>query len=231
MESKKDPQRVKDDSVIVTDELLKLIKLGEGYHLELKESIDKSFIEEVCAFANSGGGKIIIGVSDSGVIKGTKTDNSTRSKIQDTLRQLEPSLHGIKVNIEDNTVVVEVPQGVDKPYACSRGFFIRIGPNSQKLKRNEIIKFFQKEGRIRFDELENDKAEFDRDFDEDAFSKYVERTGISKTIDRTFLLKSLDCITESGNLTNAGVLFFSKSIEFLIPQAVVTCVLYKGTEK
>jgi len=32
-------------------------------------------------------------------------------------------------------------------------------------------------------------------------------------------------------LTNAGVLFFSKSIEYLILQAKVICVLYKGTEK
>ena len=35
----------------MTEELKKLIELGEGYHLELKENIDKSFIEEVCAFA------------------------------------------------------------------------------------------------------------------------------------------------------------------------------------
>ena len=34
-----------------------LIQLGEDYHLELMESLDKSFIEEVCAFANSSGGK------------------------------------------------------------------------------------------------------------------------------------------------------------------------------
>ena len=43
-------------------ELKKLIQLGEGYRLELKESLDKSFVEEVCAFANSGGGKIVLGV-------------------------------------------------------------------------------------------------------------------------------------------------------------------------
>lgn len=39
-----------------------IIEVGEGYHLEFKESFDKSFIEEVCAFANSSGGKIILGI-------------------------------------------------------------------------------------------------------------------------------------------------------------------------
>jgi len=33
-------------------ELKQLIQIGEGYHLEFKESLDKSLIEEVCAFAN-----------------------------------------------------------------------------------------------------------------------------------------------------------------------------------
>ncbi|HOI92048.1 MAG TPA: ATP-binding protein [Candidatus Rifleibacterium sp.] len=47
-----------------------LIQAGEGYHLEFKESPDKGFIEEVCAFANSGGGKILPGVADNGLIKG-----------------------------------------------------------------------------------------------------------------------------------------------------------------
>ena len=32
-------------------------------------------------------------------------------------------------------------------------------------------------------------------------------------------------------MTNAGVLFFTKSTEFLLLQATVVCVLYKGTEK
>lgn len=32
-------------------------------------------------------------------------------------------------------------------------------------------------------------------------------------------------------MTNAGVLFFSKSTEFLLLQATVTCVLYKGIER
>ena len=34
-----------------------LIKTGEGYRFEFKKSLDKSFAEEVCAFANSSGGK------------------------------------------------------------------------------------------------------------------------------------------------------------------------------
>jgi len=211
-------------------ELKQLIQTGEGYHLEFKESLDKSFIEEVCAFANSSGGKVMLGVSDDGEIEGIKTDNNILSRIQDVVNRLEPKLN-IKISVSDSIIIVDVPQGEEKPYGCSRGFFIRIGPNSQKLTRNEIVSFFQKEGRIRFDELENSKANFDRDFDKEAFINFIKLSNITPAIDHKFLLENLDCILENGKMTNAGVLFFTKSTEFLLLQAKVVCVLYKGTEK
>ena len=131
----------------------------------------------------------------------------------------------------DNIIVVDIPEGKEKPYGCSRGFFLRIGPNSQKLTRNEIVAFFQKEGRIRFDELENRKAVFSRDFDDLAFSNFLQLASITPSIDKNFLLTNLDCLSENGKMTNAGVLFFTKTTEFLLLQATVTCVLYKGIEK
>ena len=207
-----------------------IIEAGEGYHIEFKESFDKSFVEEVCAFANSSGGKVILGISDKGIIKGINTDNSVRSRIQDSLRQLQPSLN-VGIDIKDNLIIIDVPDGHDKPYACSRGFFIRNGANSQKLTRNEIIEYFQKEGRIRFDELKNDKAVFENDFDERAFKDFLNLAGITHSIDRMSLLRNLDCITDDGKFTNAGVLFFARDIDFLLNHAIVVCVLYKGTEK
>jgi len=211
-------------------ELKQLIQTGEGYHLEFKESLDKSLIEEVCAFANSSGGKVLLGVFDDGEVKGIRTDNNILSRIQDVVNRLEPKLN-IKIPISDNIIIIDVPQGKEKPYGCSRGFFVRIGPNSQKLTRNEIVSFFQKEGKIRFDELENSKAKFERDFDKEAFIKFIELSKITPAIDHKFLLENLDCMLENGKLTNAGVLFFAKSVEFLLLQAKVVCVLYKGTEK
>lgn len=118
-----------------------LIKTGEGYHLEFKKSLDKSFAEEVCAFANSSGGKILLGIADDGKSSGIKTNNVLLSRIQDHIKQIEPHLE-IQISVLDNIVVVDISEGKDKPYGCSRGFFLRIGPNSQKLTRNEIVSFF-----------------------------------------------------------------------------------------
>ncbi|RWX44128.1 ATP-dependent DNA helicase RecG [Candidatus Electrothrix aarhusensis] len=212
------------------EELKDLIQAGESYHAEFKQTLDKSFVEESCAFANSGGGRILLGVSDSGDIKGITTDNIMRSRIQDTLRQIEPKL-SCRVDAVLNIFVITIPEGTEKPYGCSKGFFMRMGANSQKLSRNEIIDFYQKEGRIRFDELRHSRADFEQDFDSTAFSRFLDLAGISRTIDQNTLLRNLNCLTADNRLTNAGVLFFSKDIDFILNHAVVVCALYKGDIK
>jgi len=49
-----------------------ILQTGEGYKVEFKESFDKSLAREMVAFANSEGGRIFLGVTDEGKIKGIK---------------------------------------------------------------------------------------------------------------------------------------------------------------
>ena len=55
------------------DSILDLIKTGEGITLEFKTNISSNLGKEICAFANTQGGKILLGVGDSGNIIGIKT--------------------------------------------------------------------------------------------------------------------------------------------------------------
>ena len=55
------------------EELNFILEEGEGQFIEFKEALDsKGFAKEVCAFANSQGGKIFLGITDKGSIKGIK---------------------------------------------------------------------------------------------------------------------------------------------------------------
>ena len=215
----------------MTDKQIKnLILTGEGYHIEFKRTLDKSLIDEVCAFANSSGGYILMGVDDNKKIKGIDTSNRFRSQIQDTLSRLQPKLN-ITVEVKKNLIVIHVPEGQEKPYGCPRGFFMRIGANSQKMTRNEIISFFKKEGRVHFEELVNEKADFKKDFDPKAFKHFLKLSGISSTIQRETLLQNLDCLTSDKKFTNLGVLFFAKDLDFIMNYAYVDCVLFRGQDK
>ncbi len=210
-----------------------ILQEGESYKVEFKETVDKSLVEEACAFANASGGRIFIGVSDDRKITGTDVSNSSRSRIQDTLRKIQPNLN-IKLDVFKEVIIITIPEGNDKPYGCSKGFFLRVGPNSQKLGRNEIISFIQSEGRVRFDELVKLQVNFEENLNSGAFERYLKMAEISNVLPKKNILHNLDCIVSKNNeyfFTNAGVLFFSNEPVKYIPQSTVVCALYKGKKK
>ena len=218
---------IKDIDIILSE--------GESYKTEFKESADKSLASEVCAFANASGGRVFIGIDDNGKIIGTDTSNIARSRIQDTINQIEPRLSVI-ISIHENIIVITVPEGTNKPYSCSKGFYLRSGPNSQKLERDSIIDFLQTEGKVIYDSIINEKYPITDNFNESEYSKYLKKSGISDVLPRESVLKNLGCAEtmNSGNLvyTNAGILFFrDNSQEVYFDFTHVICVLYKGTEK
>ena len=144
---------------MTTEELEILVKQGEGYTLEFKENLGKKFAVEVVALANSMGGKILIGVDDDGNIIGTDTSNNQRANIQNQISQIEPRIN-VKIEVVDNVIVVNVPEGDDKPYSSSDGYYLRAGAMCQKMNRNEIREYLEDGGKIQFDRMINKKAKY-----------------------------------------------------------------------
>ena len=206
-----------------------LIEQGEGYNLEFKEAYSKNIAKDICAFANANGGRIILGVSDRGVVKGIQISNSLRSEIQDLARNFDPPLN-IVLEPFGNIVIINVPEGVNKPYSTGGKFYLRYGTNSQQLGRDEIREFFQKEGLVLFDEKPNFDFDLDRDFDEYKFESFLKLSNISPVLDKSGILENL-FLLKDGRLKNAGVLLFCRRVTKFFRQATVTCVLYQGQTK
>lgn len=205
-----------------------ILKEGEGYKIEFKESIS-GLEKELAAFANASGGKIFLGVTDDGKIKGIKITNELKSRIQDVANNCRP---GIKIFLErfDEILIIIVREGEDKPYECSSGFYKRIGPNSQKMTRNEILDFFKSEGKIRFDELIEPKFNYPKDFDKKRLMTFLKLAELSKSIATETILVNLDVAEkQEGRLyfNNSGVLFFAKAPQRFIPWSVYTVALFK----
>ena len=208
-----------------------IIQTGEGIKTELKESFDsKNIAKEIVAFANSEGGKIFIGISDLGEIKGVKITNKLKSEIQNIARNCDPPA-AISIEEIDNVLAINVKEGTNKPYRCSAGFFLRQGSNSQKLSTEEIREFFNKERKILFDEATNIEFGFQNGFDKKKLDNFLARAKISRVIPERDILKNIGILADDGKFKNAGVLFFCKNVSQFIPQAIVTCVLYKGKDK
>lgn len=214
-------------------ELRTLIKEGEGYTLEFKENLGKKFAVEVVAFANSMGGKILIGVDDNGNIVGTDTSNSQRANIQNQISQIEPRIN-VNIEIIDNVIIVNVPEGEDKPYSSSEGYYLRAGAMCQKMNINEIREYLEDGGKIQFDRMINKKAKYPEDFDETAYKKFLKLSNTSETIEKEELLINLNCLEKVNDkymFTNAGVIFFAKTPTKFIIQDYITCIAFKGTSR
>jgi len=210
-------------------DLQSLLETGEGFTLEFKERISSSLGKDICAFANASGGKILIGVNDHGKKIGYSLSNADKSKIQDIARNMDPSF---TVNIQqiEHVAVVKVEEGLDKPYSVNGNFYMRIGANSQKLKRDEIRSFFQKQQLVVFDEKINKSFSLKHDFNDEAFDEFIQRSNISNVISKESLLKNLGFLKED-KLNNAGVLFFCNDVSRFFLNVDITCVLYQGDSK
>ncbi len=213
-------------------ELNFILQEGEGYNIEFKESLN-NLDEEIVAFANSTGGRIFLGVTDNSKVKGINISNKLKSQIQDIANNCDPK---IKIKLEEfkDIIIIHVEEGLDKPYKCKEGFYLRQGPNSQKMKRDEIIELIHDSGKVRFDEIINKNFDFKKDFDKEKLKTFLKQNNLSTNlIDKNILMNLGLAVKENKKilLNNAGILFFSKNPQKFFLHAYLDCVLFKGAEK
>ena len=214
-------------------DLERLIQEGEGTTLEFKESLSASFAREVVALANTLGGKILLGVRDDGSVAGIRDTNALRARIQDIARNCDPPVR-IRIEQSAGVTVVHVRESEAKPVQCSDGFFWRQGAVTQKLSRVELRDFFREEGAIRFDLSPSPRFRYPDDFDAEKFDAWLSRSGITGRPRVEDVLVNIGAAERVGGelvFLNAGTLFFAKNVRRFFPDAYITCLLAKGTEK
>lgn len=217
------------------DKMLQLVlEEGESLKVEFKEkfsNLDREFV----AFANTAGGVIYLGVDDSGKIVGIDIDNACKSQISDIAHNCDPS---IKITFQEyrqeRVLAVLVPSGNDKPYRCKEGFYVRNGPSTQKLKRDDIITLINQADKMRFDEALNEHFYYPKDFSREALDEYLRISGIATHVSAHDILISLNAAEEVQSqlkFTNAGVLFFAKQPQQFFPESYITAIKYKTAER
>ena len=214
-------------------ELDTIILSGEGYKTEFKRNVNTDLSKELAAFANSSGGKVFLGIEDNGAISGVTIDNTLKSKVTMMAHECDPSVD-IELEVCNNVLIVNVPEGKNKPYRCTNGFYIRNGASSIKLTTREIIDFIQSEGKVRFDELINRSVKYPEQLNGLSITRFKQLSGITASITNDELLTNLGLVyhnEKTPSINNTGVLFFGKDPTQYIPQSVVTGVVFKGNSK
>lgn len=186
----------------------------ETQNIEYKEKFSDSVLKTLCAFANTTGGKVILGISDNGVVKGVEVDNKT---LRDITEKIVSKL-GIHPNIEikkkDKKRIIEIK--VDKsniPISCEGKYYERVGNTTREMRPEKLKEFFLK--RTNWDSLVLENANFN-EIDEETVKLFVR---MAKTKGRmtifdenvsTFKLFEHLKLSVNRKLINGAILLFGK---------------------
>ncbi|HET9487751.1 MAG TPA: ATP-binding protein [Chryseosolibacter sp.] len=150
-------------------ELKRLVSNGESATLEFKRkaSYPDKIVREMIAFANAGGGTLLVGVSDDGDLAGLKHPEGESHVIQQALRKCKPHLTVTEtfISIGDAKYIIQyhVAESQRKPHYFHDGerkeAYIRVNDQSIRASREvrEIARRSQLKKDIRFHYGEHEK--------------------------------------------------------------------------
>ena len=211
-------------------DLADVIASGEGATTEFKRSLNKVIGRELCAFANAGGGTVLVGVSDAGKIVGVADHNRLKSRVQSTARSADPPID-VQVESVGEILRVVVPPQKRKPYSFGGRFFMRDGASSQQMANAEVEELFYAAGRLHFDRKPCAGFSIENDLDEETWMRFSGRAKIPEAMDRMVALRNLGLLDGEDRMTHAGAWLLARDIRRFTTSAHVSCALFMGTEK
>jgi ATP-dependent DNA helicase RecG len=212
------------------------IKKGENEQVEFKANIQKEIANDICAFLNTDGGNILIGVSDDGDVNGIDDFNSSKQKLADIINSINPHPE-VNTSCLDLSfmqkqgkciLIIEVAKG-DKLYSYKNRVNIRVGRNNRTLTIQELIEKASESILILFDEQTSkyNSEVISKKLFEDYLNKRLEKRGIEKSGTIEENLRQLK-ITKGVKATNGGILCFSNNPQNYIPYARIRLVKFEN---
>ena len=121
--------------------LQELLRLGESETVEFKKStgLMKEIIETICAFANTHGGDVLIGVQDDDAVVGQQISDDTLKQVANDIKlNTEPKLYPtVQKAMLDNraALLVSIEESPLKPHLAYGRPFVRVGATNQRVDR------------------------------------------------------------------------------------------------
>ena len=223
-------------------DLKQLILEGESEIMEFKQSTGewKEIIKTISAFANTRGGKVIIGLSKSGKLLGIEIGKDTVESLTNKIFQnTDPKVHPrITVQKLDNKslIVVEAKESSDHLVLAFGRPYKRVGKSTVRMSKDEYERSILEKHKdvLRWDNqickqasLENINGEKVRWFLKKA--KVERNLDIEPKISVKEILQKLDLLKEN-NPTNAAILLFGRNPQKCFLQAEMRCARFKGNK-
>jgi len=216
-----------------------LIMHHEGKTLDFKENTSSmnKIVKTAVAFANTAGGKLLIGVADDKEIVGLTNPKLDEERIANVFSdsispKLLTDISRVNYNMKE-LILVEIPHHVAPFYINSKGYpdgvYVRYGSTNRKAG-SELVQEMELLARNKsFDEQPwvEPTAEIDYQYIETVYKDKGFTVTKEKLITESVLCRYQNKIVP----TVGGPLLFSKNHQKLFPNASVRCGRFQGTTK
>lgn len=219
-----------------------LISAGESERSEFKLQTTRlgPVGQNVCAFLNTKGGTLVIGVNEKGMAAGVKSPKDMASRIQEELISHISPLAYWSITTEvlegKSVVLIDVPAGMEKPYVYRDRIYMRKGAQTLAATGGDISALIlQRHGASsRWERLPAHGVEWE-DFDEKeirnaveqaqnrGFYPYGDPTGLPEVFERLRL-------SSPGLFLSSGVVLFCRHAESVFSQTRVRAVRYDSND-
>ncbi len=182
--------------------------MRETNDLEFKESITKTFLKTVSAFANYGTGRIVFGVDDSGATIGLSDPTADALRIENMINDsLDPVPHfSLDIDENDRTVLLTVAEGKSKPYLYSKKAYRRADSATVEVDRTEFGRLVLTGRNLTFDEIASSRTDL-------TFSllsqRLMEHLGLTAFDENS--LRTLGLLNADGTYTKAAEIFSDRN--------------------
>jgi ATP-dependent DNA helicase RecG len=222
----------------MNEKIENLIKSGESERLEFKSSLAdiNEIVEDISAFSNSKGGKILVGVSNSGKILGLEIGKDTVERLTNKIvSNTEPKVYPnitTKNFDKKKVIVIEVQEAKEKPVFAFGRAFKRVGKSTLRMSKEEIERMILERKKVYWDSLICEEASL-KDIDEEKVRWFLRKAknernfNINVEIPIREALERLELI-KNGKLTNAAILLFGKNPQRFFYPAETRCARFKG---
>ena len=226
---------------MLKEDMLKLIKQRETEGIELKSSLSKpeEIVEAVSGLSNTKGGKILIGVSNTGRILGIKIGEDTVERltnkiVQNTDPKVQPRISIQEID-KKKIIVIDVKESMDKLVLAFGRPYKRVGKSTVKMSKDEYERLIL--------EKHKEKLRFDNQICEGMSLKDIDKKKVRWFLKKAKTERGLDIdeslpieeilmrlkLTQNKKLTNTAILLFGKPQDFFL-QSEVKCIRFKGTD-
>ena len=232
------------------EEIRRQLRLGEDSRWEFKEirftgHVPKEpgredFAAEIVAFANTEGGVLLCGVTDSGDVVGMSREQMhklERLLVEVCTDVIKPPIRPIVLRRELDEglpfLLVEIPQG-HAPHDSRGESFLRVGSSKRRMTSDERLRLAQRRGQARIRGFDKQPVP-DTGFGSLDESLWKPLLSVEGAADPESALDKMGLLTTGENgitqATVAGVLLCTRSPEEWLPNACLAATCYRGSDR